>query len=334
MAAGAFIPRALAQPSKPMTTPPKDAPLFTISLAQWSFHRKLYDNTLDHLDFPKLAKQDFGIDAVEYVNSFFKDKANDAAYLKELKKRCDDLGVTSVLIMCDGEGALGDADEAKRTQAVDNHKKWVEAAKFLGCHSIRVNAQSSGPWEEQQKRAADGLHRLCEFGDTHAINVIVENHGGLSSNGDWLSGVMKLAAHPRVGTLPDFGNFKVSDTEQYDRYKGVAQLIKFAKGASAKTYGFDADGNETTIDYRRMVAIVLKSGYHARLGIEFEGNGISEKEGVRSSKKLLERLREEFTKPGAIDAALHPEDLAIINQTQVQEKTGKPDATPSPTGRK
>lgn len=317
VAMGAMIGSAFGQSqpeSKPHTAPgtKPDArtaasataePLFTISLAQWSLHRKLYEKKLDHLDFPKAAKQDFGIDAVEYVNSFFKDKAKDTAYLTDLKKRCNDLGVVSVLIMCDGEGALGDADEAKRIEAVENHKKWVEAAKFLGCHSIRVNAQSTGTFEEQQKRAADGLHRLCQFGDTHAINVIVENHGGLSSNGEWLAGVMKLADHPRVGTLPDFGNFKVSETEQYDRYNGTQELMPFAKGVSAKSYAFDAQGNESTIDFKRMLAIVLKAGYKGRIGIEYEG-GTSEDEGIRSTKKLLERLRDELSKAGAVDAAL------------------------------
>ena len=306
-AAGALVPGAFAaQPSRPTTAAAKEPPLFTISLAQWSLHRKLYTQHLDHLDFPKVAKQDFGIDAVEYVNSFFKDKANNSAYLSDMKKRCTDLGVTSVLIMCDGEGALGDADEKKRLEAVENHKKWVEAAKFLGCHSIRVNAQSAGSFEEQQKLAADGLRRLCEFGDTHGINVIVENHGGLSSNGAWLAGVMKLTAHPRVGTLPDFGNFRISETEQYDRYLGIEQLMPFAKGVSAKSYSFDESGNETTIDYTRMLAIVLRAGYRGRIGIEYEGDKQSEDDGIRGTKKILERLREELSKPGAIGAALVP----------------------------
>jgi L-ribulose-5-phosphate 3-epimerase len=307
LAAAAFVPGVLAaQPSKPVTPAPKESPLFTISLAQWSLHRKLYTQHLDHLDFPKVAKQDFGIDAVEYVNSFFKHMAKDSAYLTDLKKRCTDLGVVSVLIMCDGEGALGDPDEKTRLEAVEKHKKWVEAAKFLGCHSIRVNAQSAGSFEEQQKLAADGLRRLCEFGDTHQINVIVENHGGLSSNGAWLAGVMKLTAHPRVGTLPDFGNFRVSETEQYDRYKGIEELMPFAKGVSAKSYFFDESGNETTIDFRRMLAIVLKAGYRGRIGIEYEGDKQSEDDGIRGTKKLLERLREELAKPGAIEQALAP----------------------------
>lgn len=310
LTAGALLPSIAraAQPSKPATTPAKDPPLFTISLAQWSLHKKLYAKELDNLDFPKIAKNDFGIDAVEYVNSFFKDKAKDNAYLTDLKKRCSDHGVTSVLIMCDGEGALGDADKAKRAEAVDNHKKWVDAAKFLGCHSIRVNAQSSGSFEEQQKLAADGLRSLCEYADPHGLNVIVENHGGLSSNGSWLAGVMKLTAHPRVGTLPDFGNFNISSTEKYDRYLGTKELMPFAKGVSAKSHDFDENGNEKHTDYKRMLAIVLSNGYRGRIGIEYEGSGIPEYEGVRATKKLLDKLRDELSKPGAIDAALTPAD--------------------------
>ncbi|MCC6677589.1 MAG: sugar phosphate isomerase/epimerase [Phycisphaerales bacterium] len=269
-----------------MTDPP--APLFTISLAQWSLHRMLESGGLDHLDFPRTAKKDFGIDAVEYVNSFFKENAR-KEYIAELRKRCDDLGVTSVLIMCDGEGALGDPVEVKRARAVENHHKWVEVAKALGCHSIRVNAQSEGTFEEQQKLAADGLHRLCEFADPHNINVIVENHGGLSSHGDWLAGVMKLTGHPRVGTLPDFGNFY-----EYDRYKGIEEMMPYAKGVSAKSHDFDTAGNETRTDYRRMLKIVLAAGYHGRIGIEYEGDAVPETDGIRATKALLERVRAEI----------------------------------------
>lgn len=267
-------------------------PAFKISLAEWSLHVALQKKQMSNLDFPKAAKEEYGIDAVEYVNQFFKDKANDKAYLTELKKRCDDLGVRSVLIMCDGEGALGDADEKRRTKAVENHYRWVEAAKFLGCHSIRVNAQSSGSYEEQMERAANGLHKLCEFGDKHDINVIVENHGGLSSNGAWLAATIKKADHPRCGTLPDFGNFRVSRTEEYDRYKGTAELMPFAKGVSAKSYDFDASGNETTIDFPKMMKIVLGAGYKGFVGVEYEGNRLSEPEGIKATKRLLERIRD------------------------------------------
>ena len=270
-------------------------PLFRISLAEWSLHRTLFDGKLDNLDFAETAKNDFGIEAVEYVNQFFKDKAQDQKYLAEMKKRSGDLGVKNVLIMIDGEGALGDADETKRKQAVENHYKWVEAAKFLGCHSIRVNAQSQGSYEEELERAADGLRRLTEFGDKHKINIIVENHGGLSSNGAWLAAVIKKVNHPRCGTLPDFGNFNLGSDQQYDRYKGVQEMMPFAKGVSAKSGEFDDQGNEIRIDYRRMMKIVMDAGYHGYIGIEYSGNKLSEPDGIHSTKKLLERVRDELT---------------------------------------
>jgi sugar phosphate isomerase/epimerase len=273
----------------------KRKPLFTISLAEWSLHKTLFAKKLDNLDFPRTAKNEFGIDAVEYVNQFFKDKAQDRTYLSELKKRTRDLGVQNVLIMCDGEGFLADSDNAKRQQAVENHKKWVEAAKFLGCHSIRVNAYGKAPWEERMKLAADGLSKLTAFAAPHQINIIVENHGSLSSNGEWLAGVMKMVGHPRCGTLPDFGNFRLDDGTEYDRYKGVEEMMPFAKGVSAKAHEFDAEGNETQIDFRRLMKIVLAAKYHGRVGIEFEGSRMDEYEGIRLTKRLLEKVRAELS---------------------------------------
>ncbi len=271
-------------------------PLFKISLAEWSLHRTLQGGKLDNVDFPATAKKEFGIEAVEYVNQFFKDKAKDTKYLTELKKRSADVGVTNVLIMIDGEGSLGDPDQKKRTEAVENHYKWVDAAKFLGCHSIRVNAHSEGSYDEQMKLAADGLRRLSEFGGQHDINVIVENHGGLSSNGQWLAGVMKKVDHKRCGTLPDFGNFQTSPGEWYDRYEGVKELMPYAKGVSAKSHEFNSQGDEVRTDYFKMVKIVLDAGYHGYIGIEWEGDSPSEAEGIKLTKQLLERVRDDLAK--------------------------------------
>ena len=264
-------------------------PVFRISLAQWSLHQTLFSGKLDNLDFPRAAKQQFGIEAVEYVNQFFKDKPQDADYLADLAKRAADEGVTNVLIMCDGLGNLGDPDDKARTQAIEKHYPWVEAAKRLDCHSIRVNAGSKGTFEEQQKLAADGLGRLCEFAAQLDMNVIVENHGGLSSNGDWLAGVMKMVGRPNCGTLPDFGNF-----HDYDRYRGVEELMPFAKGVSAKSHEFDAEGNEVRTDYLKMMKIVVAAGYHGWVGVEYEGKGLPEAEGIRATIKLLERVRNEL----------------------------------------
>jgi sugar phosphate isomerase/epimerase len=278
------------------------SPLFKISLAEWSLHKTIFGKQLDHLDFPKTTKNDYGIDAVELVNQFFMDKAKDMAYLQDFKNRADSEGVRVLLIMCDGEGRLGDPDAAKRTQAVENHYKWADAAKFFGCHSIRVNAASEGSFEEQQKLAADGLARLTEYGANLDLNVIVENHGGLSSSGEWLSGVMKLVNNPRCGTLPDFGNFCVRFegnawetpcAEEYDRYKGVQELMPFAKAVSAKSHEFNEAGEEIHTDYHRMMKIVTDAGYHGYVGIEYEGPTLSEPDGIRATKKLLEKILQE-----------------------------------------
>jgi sugar phosphate isomerase/epimerase len=265
-------------------------PLFEISLAQWSLHKALQAGRIDNLDFARIARQDFDIQAVEYVNQFFKDKARDKTYLQDMKKRASDENVRGLLIMCDGEGRLGDPDTAKRKQAVENHYKWVEAAKFLGCHSIRVNAGSAGSYAEQMRLAADGLRKLTEFGTQHDIDVIVENHGGLSSDGKWLVGVMKTVDHPRCGTLPDFGNFAIDRGKNiwYDRYEGVAELMPYAKSVSAKSHDFDAEGLEIHTDYFRMMKIVLEAGYNGYVGIEYEGSELSEYDGIRATKKLLE----------------------------------------------
>jgi sugar phosphate isomerase/epimerase len=268
----------------------KESP-FKISLAEWSLHKTLFAKEMTNLQFPVVSRE-LGIDAVEYVNQFFKEQAKDEKYLAELNKITKNEGVTNVLIMCDGEGMVGAPEKAERIKTVENHKKWIDAAAFLGCHSIRVNAGSKGSYEEQQKLAADGLRMLCEYGDTKKINVLVENHGGLSSNGDWLSGVMKLVDHKRVGTLPDFGNFTINHEtgEEYDRYKGVEQLMPYAKGVSGKSYAFDAQGNETKMDYYRLMKIVKDSGYKGYVDVEYEGSELSEKEGILATKKLLEKV--------------------------------------------
>ena len=288
---------AVAQTASNLVTAADKPPLFKISLAEWSLHRALGANKMTNLDFPRIAKSEFGITACEYVNQSWMDKATDAAYLAELKKITAGEGITNVLIMCDREGDLGDADESKRAQAVDNHKKWIDAAKTLGCHSIRVNARSTGSYDEQMDRAADGLRKLSEGAKQAGLNVIVENHGGLSSNGAWLAATIKKVGLPNCGTLPDFGNFTIDKAkgEEYDRYRGVEELMPFAKGVSAKSHDFDAQGNETHTDYRRMMKIVLAANYHGFVGIEYEGATLDEYAGIRATKKLLDVILEEMS---------------------------------------
>jgi len=302
-AAVAAAPSVLARPGGETMRERGPEPAFKISLAEWSLHPLLFDNEISNPDFAAEARK-LGFGAIEYVNAFFKDKARDKAYLKDLNARVAAEGVSQQLIMIDGEGRLGAPDANERGESIDNHVRWLEAAATLGCHSIRVNAASDGSYEEQQKLAADGLRRLTELGEAFGLNVIVENHGGLSSNGQWLAGVMKLVDHPRCGTLPDFGNFcfdwaKADDPEAwYDRYQGVSEMMPFAKAVSAKSHDFDDEGNETHTDFPRMLRIVVGAGYHGHVGVEYEGKARPPREGTVLTRKLLERVRDEMASEG------------------------------------
>jgi sugar phosphate isomerase/epimerase len=259
---------------------------FKISLAEWSLHRALWSGkTITNLDFPRIAKKTYGLDAVEYVSPFFKGKGEDQVYLTQLKDSCTKYGVKSLMIMVDGEGNLADTSLAVRTKAIENHYKWVKAAKFLGCHSIRVNAAGNGTMGQTQAAAIDGLGKLSKYAADYGINVIVENHGGNSSIGKWLVEIMKTVNMPNCGTLPDLGNFY-----EYDRYKGVADMMPYAKGVSGKTHNFDAEGNETQIDYAKMLKIVADSKYSGYIDVEYEGDKLSEDEGIKASIALVKKV--------------------------------------------
>ena len=283
--------------SEPKT--PVNENWFKISLAQWSLNREIFGGEMDHLDFARVAKETYGIDAIEYVNQFFKDKATDIPYLKQMNQRAKDHGVQQLLIMIDGEGELGNVDAKARKTAVDQHIKWIDAARYLGCHSIRVNAAGQGTMQEVGAAAVEGLSALAEYAKLRDINVLVENHGGYSSNGEWLAGVMAKVNMDNCGTLPDFGNFcveRVPDSRdcanEYDKYQGVRELMPYAKAVSAKSYNFGADGKETVIDYNRILKIVKDGGYEGYIGIEFEGEGPA-KEGILATKALLQTAMKE-----------------------------------------
>ena len=258
---------------------------FKISLAEWSLNHKLFAGELDNLDFPKYAKDHFGFTAVEYVNQFFPSAAD--AYINKLKSRAADEGVKNVLIMIDGEGDLGDLYMPKRLRSVERHYPWIDAAKLLGCHAIRVNARGDGPAEKVAGAATDSLRRLCEYGAKQNISVIVENHGGYSSIGTWLAGVIKNVDMPNCGTLPDFGNFHIEGGKDYDRYKGVSEMMPYAKGVSGKSHVFDSDGNEKETDYYKMLKIVKDSGYTGYIDVEYEGGELSEDDGIKATLELL-----------------------------------------------
>ena len=288
---------------------------FEISLAQWSLHKTFFGGEIsdwdefgrllvedpdallrgpDPMEFPKMAAE-YGIHTIELVNTFYYSKAGDMAYWEAFKKKCDEAGVNVGLIMCDALGNLGDADPAAREAAVKNHLPWVDIASFLGAASIRVNAAGAGTEEEVAANAVDGLTKLAQYGATKGVNIIVENHGGISSDARWLAGVMDRAGMENVGTLPDFGNFCLEGSPQdcareYDRYQGTAELMPYAKGVSAKSWDFDENGNETRMDFLRLMKIVKESGFKGNVGIEYEGTNLSEPDGIRATKALLEKV--------------------------------------------
>lgn len=276
-----------------------------ISLAEWSFHRSIGEGKMDHLEFAAKAKNDFGINAVEYVNGLFGSKKKNfreagksEKYLAEMLQRSSDAGVVNHLLMVDEEGDLAGLDEKKRLKGIDDHRKWLDAAKFLGCRTVRVNLHGEGPSDAKHKASVDSLGRLGDLAATMNLNVVVENHGSDSSKGFWISSVMKEVNKPNVGTLPDFGNFCITHPwgttqdgcdNEYDRYKGVEEMLPFAKGVSAKTYDFDQNGEQPKMDYRQLLDIVKKAGFKGYIGIEFEGNTQPEVEGIRKTKALLEK---------------------------------------------
>ena len=287
-----FSTTAIAACQSGATSEQASGMFFKISLAEWSLHKQLFAKKLTNMEFPEFTKSKFGISGVEYVSVFFEEKHTDKSYMQELKTRTDDLGIRNVLIMVDREGNLADATEKERKQAVENHYDWIEAAKFLGCHSIRVNARGVGSEQEVMKAAVDGLGRLSEFAKKMDINVIVENHGGYSSNAWWLSQVIQKVKMDNCGTLPDFGNFSVDPNKGiiYPYLKGIAQLMPFAKGVSAKSYDFDADGDELFVDFKKILNIIKNAGYKDYIGIEYEGSRLSEEQGILATKALLEKV--------------------------------------------
>ncbi|MDX1542690.1 MAG: sugar phosphate isomerase/epimerase family protein [Christiangramia sp.] len=282
----------------------EDSLFFKISLAEWSLNKPIFSGELDPMDFAEKAHE-MGFEGVEYVTGFYaqrikqaKDpKAEMQLVLDSLKSKSEKFGVKNLLLMIDEEGDLAATDSVARNQAVENHKKWVDAASFLGCHSIRVNLFGAEDREEWKNASADALAKLSDYAANKNVNVLVENHGYFSSDIDLLVEVMQKVNMENCGTLPDFGNFclKRKDgkrwdsecVEEYPKYEGVEKMMPYAKAVSAKSYSFDDKGQEEVIDYKKMLQIVKDAGYTGFIGIEYEGDDMSPEEGIMATKELL-----------------------------------------------
>lgn len=275
--------------------------MLKISLAQWSLNRAFFAKTLDPVDFATIAKNDFEITAIEYVNQFYADSANNEKFWAEMATRASDVGVESLIMMVDEEEKLGDKNTSKRMKAIEDHYKWVHAAKILGCHSIRVNAFGEGSPDELEASLIDGLGKLTAYAAKEKVHVILENHGLHTSNASFMTGIIKAVNNPYLGTLPDFGNWCLNAewgstqktkncTNIYPPQEGIAEFLPFAKGVSAKSYTFDADGFETVIDYTKLLQLVKDSDFNGHIGIEYEGENMSEPEGIKTTKALIEKI--------------------------------------------
>lgn len=284
------------------------APFFKLSLAQWSMHKMIREDGVDPYSFAEKAK-DWGFTGLEYVSQLYNPELEDAGYSDEAmanfvaksNAEAEKHGMKNVLIMIDGQGNLAVDDEAERNETVEKHKKWVDAAAAMGCHAIRVNLNGSKVPEEWIKNSVDGLTKLATYAKTKGINILVENHGGLSSNGELHAQVMKTVNMDNCGSLPDFGNFCIErkpDSRdcltEYDKYKGVKELMPYAKAVSAKSNNFDADGYDTGIDYVEMLKIVNNAGYTGFIGVEYEGSEISEADGIIATRDLLLKAAKEI----------------------------------------
>jgi len=275
---------------------------YGISLAQWSLHKMIkIDKTLNPIDFAQKSKE-LGFDAIEYVSTLYRpilEKMSIKEMTKKLINKSKEHDVKNLLIMVDDEGNLSSSNLSEIKEAIDKHKRWIEMASKLECHSVRVNLEGEDQLDKWKDNSIKGLSLLSEFASNYNVNIIVENHGGNSSIGKELAEVIKNVNLDNCGTLPDFGNFCIKRKNgslydgpcdiEYDKYEGMRNLMPYAKAVSAKSYDFDPFGNETTIDFKKMMDIVDEFNYNGYLGIEYEGNNHSEINGIELTKKLIQK---------------------------------------------
>ena len=294
-----------------------------ISLQCYSFASSLFTKKMNIIDFPKIVREDFNIDAAEYWNRPMVEKRRDSNFIRELNKRTNDYGLENTFMLVDlinfqtGESkSLCSRDKIERNFAIEEHKEWIEFSKAIGCKGIRVNLWSDNMTRSEVKSISqDSLGELLEFSNKINMSIVIENHGGYTSDAKWLIDLIKSINHPKLGTLPDFGtrNFCIKRApktesgifgsqcvDQYDKYKGVKEMLPYAKGISAKSHTFNNDGEEMSTDYKKMINLIKASGFNDYIAIEYEGaimalyakgnsKFLSSHEGILATKKLIEK---------------------------------------------
>ena len=277
---------------------------FKLSLAQWSLNKAIRGGEMDPYLFAEKSSE-LGFTGLEYVNQLYDDvmKSEDKSsaiqeFILKNNQLADENGVENVLIMIDDEGDLADENEDMRLIAIDNHKLWIDTAAAMNCSSIRLNLYGSKDVETWKALSIESLSELGNHAKGTGLNVIVENHGRITSNIPELMNVINGVNMENVGTLPDFGNFCMADEgygsvfdgtceTMYDFYQGVEEMMPKAFAVSAKSNDFDENGDEKTIDYMRMLKIVKSFGYTGYIGVEYEGERLSEIEGIKATRDLL-----------------------------------------------
>jgi L-ribulose-5-phosphate 3-epimerase len=235
-----------------------------ISLAAWSFSGSYFQGKWKLLDMPGILRDKLGITALEHVNQFFENPTLN--YLQRLKKSFADAGVESTILMVDNEGGTAAVDKAERVLSATMHRKWIDIAHFLGCHSVRINVYGHPEdWKNDRdlvNRAAESIHLLLDYAKGSGLNIIVENHGRASSDPDILVALVKRVNHPKFGLLCDLGNWNPGD----DRYAAVRKTLPYAKGLSVKgTWGANLD---PAFDAEKLVRTALEGGYVGWWGLE------------------------------------------------------------------
>ena len=282
---------------------------FKLSLAQWSLHKNIKYGDMDPYEFAQVAKS-FNFSGIEYVTALYDNvmKVRDGDMSKAItfwarkNKKLEKINdIKNVLIMIDEIEGLAEENKSRRLKAVENHKMWIDAAEIMGCESVRLNLYGSSNAEKWKDLSVKSLSELGSYAKNSGVNVIVENHGRISSDIPKLMDVIYGVDMDNVGTLPDFGNFCMADEGYgsvfdgscetvYDFYKGVEEMMPKAFAVSAKSNDFDENGDEKTIDYMRMMKIVKSFGYTGYVGVEYEGNRLSEEEGIKATRDLLIKI--------------------------------------------